>query len=149
MNMIEQLETLRNSLITRTRQNGTRYVALADDAPEWVSALVYELHDDGRILPDDAIYADLARVADELADLWTEDSDPSDLASEVADGLMSIYDSDLMDWIRNPWAREWVDSAIEEHGCQENLAKTIAFGQYCWFEHVLRSILGRVESLSS
>jgi hypothetical protein len=78
---------------TRTRDNGETFVALTDDAPEWLRDAVYDAH--GGLLPDDWTYAACSNLLDLLAECDDVDADP------YFDDDVDVYTSDLLDWARS------------------------------------------------
>jgi len=90
-----------------TREDGSEYWRVQNDAPEWVRSLVYAAHDNGELLPDDHRY----RFTIEA--LWNIVGDGKDAEPPEAD----IYTSDLLTWIASNLNRQaYADEIIQEYG---------------------------------
>jgi len=97
----------------RTRDNGDTFYALREGSPEWMNDTCMAAHADGAMLPDDWRYRMIAHVARELADREPESWD--DEVHEAIDGLVSIYNHELLDWLASHSSRvDYADSAAEE-----------------------------------
>jgi hypothetical protein len=134
--MSEKLPDMPRWFTWGTRADGSRYCKLTDGAPDVVRDLIYQAHDAGEILPDDRIYADCYEVLCELYRVVVEQGDITDLASdsvwhEIADGLVPVYNSDRLDWLRYyPCAADWVDYVREEWDTDGDLLNMIGVGIY-------------------
>lgn len=100
----ENLIQLVAMLEVRKREDGTGYVGLAENAPDWMRDMVMRIHGDS--LPCDAVYSmllDLAVALDERADDYL-DADAEnldalrDVLPEVIDGQVPAYYSELKKW---------------------------------------------------
>ena len=84
-------ETTRRQFAEKTRGDGSKYWASADDAPEWVDDMARAAH--GGSLPDDHCYAFVAEALDMIADM-DDDDDPGDLMMSA-----DIYLDELTTWL--------------------------------------------------
>lgn len=91
---------------TQTRDNGERFVSLADDAPEWVANVVQLCHDGE--LPNDWRYQ---IIADLFAQLIDDPDDPY-----VGAGLVDIYNADRAQWLADNLGRDDYCAEILEQG---------------------------------
>jgi hypothetical protein len=99
---------------TKTRDSGGAFVTRMDDAPEWLTDVCREAHND--MLPDDWKYAAISAAFDRLAEC-DETDDLDDVAHEWADGYVDVYNSDLADWLASHNARgDYCDEARKEWG---------------------------------
>lgn len=116
----------------KTREDGTKFWAKRENAPEWVKDLVFAAHEGGDFLPDDWRYAFLVEALDALAD--TEDPDDVQLEADV-------YNHELLSWLASHAHRpSFVDEHIEEHGYPGNIMRAIAGGQVKEKERVLSEV---------
>lgn len=118
--------------VRKRREDGSEYVAVTKDRPEWVHQMVYAAHNDGEILPDDWRYEFV------LESLYAiEDSDPDEL-----DELELEADSAPMEWFSSSMRRvAYVDEAIEVFGWTGHVMDAIGDGQYIEKNEVLRIVL--------
>ena len=86
----------------------------------------------------------------DLEDLkdYIENLEDSGIISEVADGLVDIYDSDLVEWYREaPTVRfDYADDAIRELAAT-NIRGILRAGQYLYLEELAREIVDTSLSL--
>lgn len=100
---------------TRERINGDKFACLRDKSPEWMSDAIHAAH--GDTMPDDTKYRMCERVADEIAELLSddEDADLDDAKYERIDGLIPVYNRDRLDWLASALFRaDYCDEAREE-----------------------------------
>jgi len=121
--------------IRKRREDGSEYVAVTKDRPEWVHQMVYAAHNDGEILPDDWRYEFV------LESLYAiEDSDPDELDELELEADAS--NSALLEWLNSSMRRvSYVDEAIEELGWTGHVMDAIEHGQYIEKNEVLRIVL--------
>lgn len=124
---------------TRTRDDGTTYVTLRDDAPGWLGDAVYDAH--AGMLPDDRIYM----LCDSAVDWIAEDRGDD---SEFADGMVDTYTGDRIAWLGSHLSRPGLcDEAQAEMGAPENgIVDLIALGQYLEASRVLAVIRDACEA---
>jgi hypothetical protein len=117
-----------DSIETATREDGTSYVRVKDDAPEWVRDLAHKAH--GDMLPDDWRYDTIHSALLDIAQA-DEDEDLNDLGSEFADEA-DIYNSDLVKWVGSHGSRAgYVDEVIAEFGdVGRDFYHILRMGQY-------------------
>lgn len=108
---------------TKTRTTTQeRFVCLVDEAPEDLSELVRWIHKRyfWGALPNDWIY-DV--IADAFIDLNENNLDDISLESD-------IYNNQLADWLKEPYANEYCIQAAEELGEKNNIFDAIGQGQF-------------------
>jgi len=132
-----------DSMERATRDDGSQYVRVKDDAPEWVRTMVYEAHSD--ILPDDWRYATIRDSIEAIMDDGTDD--PGGMTrSQFADDA-DVYNSDLLAWVGSHASRPgYVDEARGEFGEPRDFYHGIQMGQYLERDEVYGLVL---DSLSS
>jgi hypothetical protein len=115
----------------RTRDDGTAYLALADDRPEWVHDLVYAGHGQGALLPDDWRYEAVQGALSAIADA-DESDDLDDVGHEFADANVDVYTSARLTWLGSNLNRAgYCDEAAEELGGSDlDTVERIGLGQY-------------------
>ena len=120
----DEIQTFANMFEYRERGD-TRIVVLKDEAPEWCSKLVREIH--GDMLPDDWKYLHIYLMADGIAEDGFQDE------HEVAESLVDVYNSALTDWLASHGARQGYCDEADEQGLVAETAdiiKRIQMGQY-------------------
>lgn len=125
----------------KTRDNGTAYVAFAEDRPEWVYDAVMEAHDGE--MPDDWRFD----ICDSLFGEIDEDTDEDSL-SEIVDGLVDVYNSDLVNWLAGHLDRaSYVDEAAEEFGVGDSpdVHNMIGMGQYVCIDQMAHIIFTAIK----
>ena len=126
-----------------TREDGSQYVRVKDDAPEWVRTMVYDAHSD--ILPDDWRYQTIRDAIEAIMDGGTDD--PSDEARHAFADDADVYNSDLLEWVGSHASRPgYVDEAQSEFGEPRDFMHGIQMGQYLERGEVYGLVL---DSLSS
>lgn len=114
----------------RTRDDGSSYVALKEDAPEWVRKIAYEAHND--ILPDDWRYETIREAFE-----WIADDGDMDDRHGFADSGCDVYNADLLAWVGSHGSRAgYVDQAREEFGEPRDFYHGLQMGQYAEREEV-------------
>lgn len=126
--------------VRKTRDDGTEFVSLRDDRPEWLHDAVHEAHGDE--FPDDWVYATCSRVAFDI-------DDGMDDAHEIADSQTDVYNVSRVAWLAGNWQRaSWVDQAREEGILIEgaDLFEQLGIGQYMQIRHIAQTLLDAVEA---
>lgn len=78
---------------TKTRDDGKKFVTLADDRPDWLYDAVYEAHQSDA--PNDWIFAECEAACDAIDDGTLSDDDS---VHEYADGRVDVYTRELYQW---------------------------------------------------
>lgn len=118
-------------ITTSTRPDGSTYYRLADNAPSWISELVYTAH--GDMMPDDYIYRWCSYALDAFADYDEPQKAIDDLQSEP-------YNSQLLAWLSSNLSRiAFVDDAMENGA--EDLISAVSWGQTEEMREVYYSVL--------
>lgn len=122
---------------TKTRDDGSVFICLVDDRPEWVYEAVREAHDDE--FPDDWRYEHCALIFEQVAQ---GANDPDD-ADTIADSLVDIYDADIVKWLADNTTRSaYVDDWHNDYGAEFNdVISSIRGGQYVCLERMARVII--------
>ena len=111
---------------TATRNDGVEFVKLAEDAPEWVSDMVFACHDGG--LPNDWTY----EVVRNAVEWLSEGNDPSD-SGDFCDDQVDVYTSNLLAWLAGgPRRCDSCDLASDDYGAPEpdTMVNRIMRGQF-------------------
>ncbi len=134
---------------TGPREDGDPYTRLKDDAPQWLTDLVYSAH--GDFPPDDWRY-DCIRAA--LSAI--EDNDGDEDAHEFADSHADVYTGELFAWLSSNLQRQgYVDDAVSEFGydADRGISGQIMLGQYAEasevYALVYRALEERLEEVES
>jgi hypothetical protein len=130
----------RSFMVSKTRDDGSKFWSRSDDAPQWVHDLCFAAHDAGDMLPDDHRYAFIVEALDALSD--TEDADDVDLEAD-------IYTHELCAWLSSRVDRSgYCDSAMDEFGITEykSLVEHLQIGQAYEKAEVLGSVRWSLET---
>lgn len=136
------------------RQDGTEYVRVKDEAPEWVQGIVYAAHGkDGsgapEFLPDDYRYTftreALEYIVESDPDAANDPDYAGDMAGEFADQT-DDYTSDLIAWLGSNLRRVgYCDEALEEFAgastTPEGVVGLMRQGQYLERREVFQLVL--------
>ncbi len=121
---------------------GGLYVAKSDDAPDWVSELVYAVHQDGYLLPDDWHYQVTRDALSYLANIG--DDIPDDV--EFSESAVDIYTADLNRWLsETAGAHDYCDEALAEFWA-DSLSAQIQAGQGLAAMRICRLVTSALES---
>lgn len=109
--------------------------ALVSGVPVVISNAIYRAHDMGDILPSDWVYSLSRDVVISLAD-WGQELgngrgtwESWDVHQDIAESLVPVYTSDLMDWLRGyPGAVDIVNETRREFGTDGDLVHDVAVG---------------------
>lgn len=99
------------ALIDAARPDGTPFVRLADGSPAWMTDVVHAAH--GDMAPDDVRYGMIRDAACALIEVRPRRWD--DKAAEIADGMVSDLDGDLIRWLASRVGRvDYCDEAASD-----------------------------------
>ena len=121
--------TLRAAFTQDTRQDGTLYWCLTEQARQSVDDLtewLHSLHDDE--LPNDWRYETIVSILDALMDVdgLVDHEDHHDLVTGIADNLTDIYNGALLQWYADiPSRVDYIDDA-QSKGLIDTNTDTIA-----------------------
>lgn len=155
MTMAETARAFADAFETRTRtgcehqdcdeHDRPAFVALKDDAPEWMTAAVHEAH--GDMLPDDWCYQACSRVADAIAETleYDGDADPLDIEAETCDALVDVYTANLTAWLASNLARVgYCDEALADMGDDRDMSQVLMSGQYLELTTIYASLVAAI-----
>ena len=145
------MKELSAAFVSDTRTDGGRFWKLRDDAPKWLQGsdfalAVHQAVDDRA--PDDWVYESMAHLADTMAGYDFDDADAArDSVSEIADGAVDVYTSDLTAWLASRLDNvALVTEAREELGpSDDGVDREIMRGQYLGLERIAYAIILAVE----
>lgn len=132
---------------TRTRSDGSEYVARRKGSPEWLEDLCREAH--AGMLPDDLRYAMIEDACRKIVDASDPGDDLDDLAHEFADEV-DVYSGDLAAWLSSHGLRAgYVDEARAEGliGVNATLDQQFMAGQYAERYEVFTLVRDGLEAL--
>lgn len=128
----------------RVRDDGSEYVGKGDDAPEWVSDLCYEAHDG--MMPDDHRYE---MILDALYAVHAScnGADIAEVATEMADSHVSVYNADRSAWLASHISRyAYCDQAADEGLVDSSsVFDRLGAGWYLEAEEVCHLVAGALE----
>ena len=126
----------------QTRDNGKRFYSLRNGCPEDVAQLVQDCHDGE--LPNDWRYDVIVSIIHDLdgAQL-NENALMIDNASDIADGQVEVFNSDLATWLaEQPGRSDYIDQAREEFGgLGDSIWDQIKAGQYVAIHQMVMEIM--------
>lgn len=125
------------------RDSGETFVALKDDAPDWMTDAIHDAH--GDMMPDDWRYQACMEAAEAIAD-----ADDIDSARDSFMDAVDVYNSDLMRWLDSHGSRtDYVDQAVEDYGWPDGgLMQAIAIAQSIERGEVWDAIVAHLETLA-
>ena len=108
-------------------RNGTRYWCTTDTVPQEVTDLIRDCHDDE--LPNDWRYDVIVSL---LFDFKNTDDMDSDKLSDIVDGQVEVYNTDLARWLADNVNRSaYVDAAREDFGgLSDDIFEQLKSAQY-------------------
>ncbi len=139
-NINELLEEFSLAFGKKTRTNGKEFWFLKDDAPEWMTDIVYKCHDSGEILPNDEIYSAIMDILDHLInyDLREEDN--------ICEFIYEI--SPPTHYELKTWLLEFNDADTytdEEYECHTNIMDALQCGHFKWIESLSWTIINGLQ----
>ena len=141
--MKKVFETLRKDLTTR--DNGQ--VVCSFDSPLY--DIIRDLHDG--ILPHNWIFKTVRDLLDAFIEYdLNNESDFQDDISGISDGLVDVYNSDLMDWYNSGFSW-YVDDAREQGliSTDVSIEHQIMVGQYHCIESIACRLFEAISNLES
>lgn len=124
----------------KTRDDGSVFVTLADNRPDWLYDAVYDAHQGDP--PCDWIYAECEAAADAIDDESLTDED--DL-HEHADSRVDIYTKELFRWQADMCLTStysYAEERASELGTEtKDMVKAVMALQYCAIETIANTIL--------
>jgi len=107
----------------RTRSGEDTYLALASDAPEWMTELMHEAH--GDFLPDDWRYIFIRDALEAI----TGHDDFDDARDHCVDDP-EVYTRKLLDWVASSLCRVgYCDEALEDGSAPVTLVELLQVGR--------------------
>ena len=115
------------SCFSEGMRDGKRFYCIADNAPEEVTDLVRDCHDEE--LPNDWRYDAIVSL---LFDIKNTEDLNTDKLSDIVDGQVDTYNSDLAQWLAYMPARSaYIDAARDDFGgLDDDIFMQIKSGQY-------------------
>lgn len=120
---------LASSVQWEERADGSRFLALPLSAPDWMREVVFSAHEEE--LPNDWRYELALRSA--LALKEEPEADLSDLASQVAEDVSTVYTGEILSWYAEiPSRLSYADDAREElgTGSADDICGMLQLGQW-------------------
>lgn len=108
-------------------RNGTRYWCTTDTVPTEVTDLIRDCHDDE--LPNDWRYDVIVSL---LFDFKNTDDMDTDKLSDIVDGQVEVYNTDLARWLADNVTRSaYVDAARDDFGgLSDDIFEQLKSAQY-------------------
>ena len=141
----ELAEVLSRNLHQKTRDDGSKYVSLKDDAPDWCKDVIADVPFSNALIE---------RAADTISDTDTDDDPEGDYCFQDAITEMEadIYYSDLIAWFKDdPDSVTYCDDALTEWGAElakQGIMAIFQYGQHEQMEQASFALLRELESLS-
>ena len=136
---------------TDHRTDGTAFVRLTDDAPEWLTDAVRDAHDGES--PDDWRYETLAAIAariDEYEQYGSDSMGSLDVAAfDIADGLTDVYTHNLLLWVAGNLNRTfYVDELLEAESNAQSLCMLLMAAQCECIRQMVEVLITAVREVS-
>ncbi|HLJ95418.1 MAG TPA: hypothetical protein VKU02_19735 [Gemmataceae bacterium] len=114
---------------------GETFSKLKADAPQWMTTVCREAHDDARLLPDDWRYSFIEQAVDALAN--HDDADDARCSLEP-----DIYTADLTAWLHSSNSRVYyLGEAMESYGSFRDGFQLLAAAQILEKEEVFQQVV--------
>ena len=124
--------------VSDRRDDGTEFIRLSDDAPDWLRDAVYKSHDSD--MPNDWIYSECAAAYDAAI----EGTDPSD----HADSQVDVYTREIFQWAADMCLSSTysdAESEADELGGEGTIAERITRIQFCAIRRIAEIIGSAVD----
>ncbi len=132
---------LYTALIEKTRDDGSAFVTLEDDSPDWMGDAVRAAH--GDFMPDDWRYQAIKGVC-------SHRSDSDSFASEDIDSLVDCYTGRLTAWLATSVKRVgYCDEAESEYGPAKDMSARLMAGQRMEYSEIWYSLIHYLEGLAA
>lgn len=139
--------TLRSAFTLDQRSDGSEFWRFTDEARQSVDDLatfVGELHDEE--LSNDWRYETIVDICEAIAE-YDADTEWSDAAHEIADGLVSVFTFQLTEWIDGYGSRlSYCDQVMEEGLIPDDASMydRLIVGQYKCIKQMVDSIMDKL-----
>jgi hypothetical protein len=145
MNFQETTRRAAKQFVQDERNDGSKFVKLVDDS--WVDSMEFHKAVDDR-LPCDWIYGRAREFVEILSGYKCETADDArEYITEVADGMVEIYSSELAKWYANGNNRGLVEEAKEEGLFQDGaeIDAMISAGQFIAIDRLAHDLINQIE----
>lgn len=136
-----------DALIVDKRQDGTEFIRLADDKPEWMFNILRDAH--GEMMPDDLKYKMIGECVEKLYEALQDDSENFDSVDigEIADSLVDIYNWDRLKWVSSHLTRAYYCDDAQSEGLlssDADMFQRLGMGQYMEYSEILNFITSKL-----
>jgi hypothetical protein len=116
-------------------------VTLKDNREDKLQNSVYQAH--GDMLPNDWIFSTYRSILSSISDYDLDTiEDLEDNRSEIVDGLVDVYTSDLTEWLNSHNSNVYyIEQVQNEYGMQEDGFKLLAMAQYMAIDEIFSEVL--------
>ena len=123
------------------KRNEDTIIVFKDNRPDKLQNSVYKAHGDR--LPDDWIFDKYHSILDAIGQYDCETiEDLEDKRSEIVDGLVDIYTSDLTAWLNSSNSNVYyLDEAQKQYGTIEDGFKLLSTAQYVAIDEIFSEVL--------
>lgn len=141
MNASKKAEHLATYFVSKTRDNGTEFVYLSEEAPQTLRDAVKEAHED--VLPNDWVYGTFADLLQKISEYNCETVDEIDdeYRHEIVDGCVDIYTHDLTAWLHENQALSYLEDACEGFVKEDGAWQLLARAQYLAIDEIMRNVI--------
>jgi len=139
--------TLRSAFTLDHRSDGSEFWRFTDEARQSVDDLatfVHELHDEE--LPNDWRYEKIVEICEAIAE-YDADTEWSDAAHEITDGLVSVFTFELTEWIADYGSRlSYCDQVLEDGliSADARMYDRLIVGQYECIKQMVDMIMSKL-----
>ena len=142
MGFSEKVRAFSQAFERRARTDGSEYVVLRDDSPEWMQDAIRSAHMGSS--PCDTVYAMCQRVVDHLTGYDGEDIYDALYSSNYYELEADTYTHDLKQWLLSASDADAYVEEVMEEGKQAYVWELLAEGQkrhlYAIGEHLIQAI---------
>jgi hypothetical protein len=144
MNIRKKAELLNKALITKTRDDGTKYICVdgyaGKDYPQWMQDVVFAGHID--TMPNDEYYRAISNIVSDIVDLDEDITELDDIREYISDNTEAdIYTSDLTGWLNSRNSHvEYLTEAMNEYGATDGF-QALGAAQIIWKREIAEAVI--------
>ena len=128
-----------------TREDGSQFFALHEEAPDWMREALFACHDDEH--PNDWRYSTVKQLAESLSEFaYAEEA--REHTGDLADNLNVMSHHKLFTWYADcPSRASYVDQYKSDFGAEasEDVMSDLSLGYWYAIEQMLGILVGKIE----
>jgi len=128
----------------RTRDDGTKFVALEKGSPQWMTDIIFKCHQDR--MPDDDIYSRISDILDTFSDVDSGDYD--DYQDRISEIEPDMYTADLTGWLASNINNVYyLTQALEEFDQRDGFS-ALAMAQKLYIDEIAYTLLNEIQNIT-